>query len=51
MDTKAKKDILNLPKVYSQNFIKTFFTKIKLLIDLRFNFSRSNDETLYENEI
>ena len=43
---KAKKDILNLPKVYSQNFIKTFFTKIKLLIDLRFNFSRSNDETL-----
>ena len=48
---KAKKDILNLPKVYSQNFIKTFFTKIKLLIDLRFNFSRSNDETLYENEI
>ena len=48
---KAKKDILNLPKIYSQSFIKTFFSKIKLLIDLRFNFSRSNDEELYENEI
>ena len=48
---KAKKDILNLPKIYSQSFIKTFFTKIKLLIDLRFNLSRSNDEELYENEI
>ena len=46
---KAKKDILNLPKIYSQSFIKTFFSKIKLLIDLRFNFSRSNDEELYEN--
>ena len=48
---KARKDILNLPKIYSQSFIKTFFSKIKLLIDLRFNFSRSNDEELYENEI
>lgn len=48
---KAKKDILNLPKIYSQSFFKTFFTKIKLLIDLRFNLSRSNDEELYENEI
>ena len=48
---KAKKDILNLPKIYSQSFIKTFFSKVKLLIDLRFNFSRSNDEELYENEI
>ena len=48
---KARKDILNLPKIYSQSFIKTFFSKIKLLIDLRFNFSRSNDEKLYENEI
>ena len=48
---KAKKDILNLPKIYSQSFFKTFFSKIKLLIDLRFNFSRSNDEELYENEI
>ena len=48
---KAKKDILNLPKIYSQSFIKTFFSKIKLLIDLRFNLSRSNDEELYENEI
>ena len=48
---KAKKDILNLPKIYSQSFIKTFFSKIKLLIDLRFNFSRSNDEELHENEI
>lgn len=48
---KAKKDILNLPKIYSQSFLKTFFTKIKLLIDLRFNLSRSNDEELYENEI
>ncbi len=48
---KAKKDILNLPKIYSQSFFTTFFTKIKLLIDLRFNLSRSNDEELYENEI
>ena len=48
---KARKDILNLPKIYSQSFIKTFFSKIKLLIDLRFNFSRSNDEEQYENEI
>lgn len=48
---KAKKDILNLPKIYSQSFLTTFFTKIKLLIDLRFNLSRSNDEELYENEI
>ena len=48
---KAKKDILNLPKIYSQSFFKTFFTKIKLLIDLKFNLSRSNDEELYENEI
>ena len=48
---KARKDILNLPKIYSQSFIKTFFSKIKLLIDLRFNFSRSNNEELYENEI
>ena len=48
---KARKDILNLPKIYSQSFIKTFFSKIKLLIDLRFNFSTSNDEELYENEI
>ena len=48
---KAKKDILNLPKIYSQSFFKTFFSKIKLLIDLRFNLSRSNDEELYENEI
>lgn len=48
---KARKDILNLPKIYSQSFIKTFFSKIKLIIDLRFNFSRSNDEELYENEI
>ena len=48
---KARKDILNLPKIYSQSFIKAFFSKIKLLIDLRFNFSRSNDEELYENEI
>ena len=48
---KAKKDILNLPKIYSQSFIKTFFSKVKLLIELRFNFSRSNDEELYENEI
>ena len=48
---KAKKDILNLPKIYSQSFFTTFFTKIKLLIDLRFNLSRSNDEGLYENEI
>lgn len=48
---KARKDILNLPKIYSQSFIKTFFSKIKLLIDLRFNFSRSNDKELYENEI
>ena len=48
---KAKTDILNLPKIYSQSFFKTFFTKIKLLIDLRFNLSRSNDEELYENEI
>ena len=48
---KTRKDILNLPKIYSQSFIKTFFSKIKLLIDLRFNFSRSNDEELYENEI
>lgn len=48
---KAKKDILNLPKIYSQSFFKTFFTKIKLLIDLRFNLSRSNYEELYENEI
>ena len=48
---KARKDILNLPKIYSQSFIKTFFSKIKLLIDLKFNFSRSNDEELYENEI
>ena len=48
---KARKDILNLPKIYSQSFIKTFFSKLKLLIDLRFNFSRSNDEELYENEI
>ena len=43
---KARKDILNLPKIYSQSFIKTFFSKITLLIDLRFNFSRSNDEEL-----
>ena len=48
---KAKKDILNLPKIYSQSFFTTFFAKIKLLIDLRFNLSRSNDEELYENEI
>ena len=26
---KARKDILNLPKIYSQSFIKTFFSKIK----------------------
>lgn len=47
---KISSELAELPKIYSPGLLKTLFSKIKLLVDLRFSINRATKEELYEHD-